>query len=199
MYRIPILKITFLIISLSILNSCAVPNLYFFNTSPYGTNLNQKIQETLVVKIDERIKSITTVDQGGTKPLMVLQYRETIFENIKGAFSGQFERIVFYDEDSIDSNYELNLKRFEAAFVQGEDQRDKNFLYDLSTPTFKVKIRYEMRFANPKSEPKIFNGEVISDDRATSVDHVHRVFKNAVKLTIEDMNNQLIPQLKLIK
>ncbi|MFY0592578.1 hypothetical protein [Roseivirga sp.] len=186
-----------LLIGLMNIQSCAVPALYHFNSQPYGSSLDQRIPNTLVVKIDESILSEMTVTQGGAKPFNVLQFRRSLFDNIKSAYTKQFAGVLFYDDNKdLNSGYVLEVDRFEPAFVQGNNQRDKNAAYDFTLASFSMKISYDVRLSTPNNSGKRFNDEVLSNDYATSVDHVHRVFKNAVKLSVEKMNSQTLEVLE---
>jgi len=179
------------IIVVSVVVSCSPKSLGYFEVSPFFKPTIAVIDEPLYVDFGSKISDDYTISQFGLRTLNVHFFKQSYRYAITQTFNDQFKSVEFLANET--KGFLLRVYRFEPSWWVGEEKMKirKEFNDTLRYRDMGCNIKYESTLFYYNEKVSEANGEIRNTRDYATMQTIDAVFKNAVKLSCEDMAKKI--------
>jgi hypothetical protein len=171
--------------------SCSPKSLGYFEVDPFFKPTTATVDEPLYLDLGSKVQDDYTLTQPGLRTLNVHFFKQSYRFALTHTFNDQFRSVEFMAGEP--KGFVLKIYRFEPGWWVGEEKQviRKEFNDTLRYRDFGCRVQYESTLFYNNEKVSEANGEIKVIRDFGSMQTIDEVFRNAVKLSCEDMAGKI--------
>jgi hypothetical protein len=182
------LQVFFIVLLTGFMTGCSV-KIGYVSVVPRTSPVPAKIKRTLNIYV-ENVKDIFTIQVCGQKSLIISEFRSSVKDALKEAFSSSFEQVNFTDK-IIDNELTLHVYRIEpyCKIKRSEEHYSSNG-YSSTIDYLGSAFQYQATLYDRGKELSKADDVAVSTDEGRSIDS--RIFMEGLQKAIEMIHETIV-------